>query len=159
MRSKSITFLSPFDQWRSRLGDYWTLCKPRLLSMVVLSAMMGYYLPGVTSDPTKIFHLVLGTLLIGGGLKRLIYCASLLSRPSSYKSALVRKYNCGLAPLSRARLPCSTSAWRRTDHASVSRCNYASKSKFSLPTSQPASSMQTLAQVCGASRRQSATAM
>jgi protoheme IX farnesyltransferase len=35
--------------------------------MVVLSAMMGYYLPGVTSDPTKIFHLILGTLLIGGG--------------------------------------------------------------------------------------------
>ena len=38
MRSKSITFLSPFDQLRSRLGDYWTLCKPRLLGMVVLSA-------------------------------------------------------------------------------------------------------------------------
>jgi protoheme IX farnesyltransferase len=35
--------------------------------MVVLSAMMGYYLPGVTGDPTKIFHLILGTLLIGGG--------------------------------------------------------------------------------------------
>ncbi len=67
MRSKSITFLSPFDQLRSRLGDYWTLYKPRLLGMVVLSAMMGYYLPGYTSDPTKIFHLILGTLLIGGG--------------------------------------------------------------------------------------------
>ena len=67
MRSKSITFLSPSDQLRSRLGDYLTLCKPRLLGMVVLSAMMGYYLPGVTSDPTKIFHLILGTLLIGGG--------------------------------------------------------------------------------------------
>jgi len=67
MRSKSIPFLSPYDQLRSRLGDYLTLCKPRLLGMVVLSAMMGYYLPGVTSDPTKIFHLILGTLLIGGG--------------------------------------------------------------------------------------------
>ena len=42
MRTKSITFLSPIDHWRSRLGDYWTLCKPRLLGMVVLSAMMGY---------------------------------------------------------------------------------------------------------------------
>lgn len=67
MRSKSATVVLSTGQWRSRLQDYWVLCKPRLLGMVVLSAMMGYYLPGTVTDPLKIFHLILGTLLIGGG--------------------------------------------------------------------------------------------
>jgi protoheme IX farnesyltransferase len=35
--------------------------------MVVLSTMMGYYLPGVSSNPMIVLHLIIGTLMIGGG--------------------------------------------------------------------------------------------
>ncbi|HLY59805.1 MAG TPA: heme o synthase [Terriglobia bacterium] len=54
--------------WRGKLGDYWTLTKPEVNSLVVASSLAGFYLGW--RGPVNyllLFHTLAGTLLVASG--------------------------------------------------------------------------------------------
>jgi protoheme IX farnesyltransferase len=53
---------------RSRLADYWTLTKPELTLLSVITTITGYYLgAGDGMRASVLLHTLLGTWLVGGG--------------------------------------------------------------------------------------------
>ncbi len=54
--------------WLGRLADYWTLTKPEVNFLVLVSTLVGFDLatPGHL-DPVLLFHTLLGTLLVASG--------------------------------------------------------------------------------------------
>lgn len=53
---------------RSRLADYWTLTKPELTLLSVITTLTGYYLgAGESARLSVLLHTLLGTWLVGGG--------------------------------------------------------------------------------------------
>lgn len=54
--------------WLVRLADYWTLTKPEVNFLVLISTLVGFYLatPG-SINLTLLFHTLLGTLLVASG--------------------------------------------------------------------------------------------
>jgi protoheme IX farnesyltransferase len=54
--------------WLVHLADYWTLTKPEVNFLVLVSALVGFYLaaPG-TVNGWLLFHTLMGTLLVAGG--------------------------------------------------------------------------------------------
>ena len=58
----------PLAGTRQRLADFIALAKPRVVLMVVLTTLVGYYL-GATADLDylRLIHLLLGTVLAAGG--------------------------------------------------------------------------------------------
>jgi heme o synthase len=54
--------------WMSRLADYWTLTKPEVNFLVLISTLVGFYLatPGGL-NLALLFHTLLGTLLVASG--------------------------------------------------------------------------------------------
>ena len=55
-------------QWLARLVDYWTLTKPEVNFLVLVSTLVGFYLasPGPL-DFGRLLHTLLGTLLVASG--------------------------------------------------------------------------------------------
>jgi len=54
--------------WLSRWADYWTLTKPEVNFLVLVSTLVGFYL--ASSGPldfSRLFHTLLGTLLVASG--------------------------------------------------------------------------------------------
>ncbi len=54
--------------WLVHLADYWTLTKPEVNFLVLVSALVGFYL--ASSGPLKgwlLFHTLMGTLLVASG--------------------------------------------------------------------------------------------
>jgi len=55
-------------QWLSRLADYWTLTKPEVNFLVLVSALVGFYLASRSPlDFFRLFHTLMGTLLVASG--------------------------------------------------------------------------------------------
>jgi len=54
--------------WLAHLADYWTLTKPEVNFLVLVSALVGFYLaaPGAVQG-WLLFHTLLGTLLVASG--------------------------------------------------------------------------------------------
>ena len=54
--------------WLAHLADYWTLTKPEVNFLVLVSALVGFYLaaPG-TMNGWLLFHTLMGTLLVASG--------------------------------------------------------------------------------------------
>ena len=52
---------------RSRAGDFLTLTKPRLNTLVVITAGVGYWLGAATFDFMLFLHAVVGSALVAGG--------------------------------------------------------------------------------------------
>jgi protoheme IX farnesyltransferase len=55
-------------QWLARLADYWTLTKPEVNFLVLVSTLVGFYL--ASRGPLgfgRLFHTLLGTLLVASG--------------------------------------------------------------------------------------------
>jgi protoheme IX farnesyltransferase len=54
--------------WLAHLADYWTLTKPEVNFLVLISALVGFYLgaPGAVQG-WLLFHTLLGTLLVASG--------------------------------------------------------------------------------------------
>jgi protoheme IX farnesyltransferase len=54
--------------WLIHLADYWTLTKPEVNFLVLVSALVGFYLaaPGAVNG-WLLFHTLMGTLLVAGG--------------------------------------------------------------------------------------------
>lgn len=52
---------------RSRAADYFSLTKPRLNFLVVVTAAVGYYLGAGIFDPVKWAEAIVGTALVAGG--------------------------------------------------------------------------------------------
>jgi heme o synthase len=58
----------PLAGTRQRLADFLALAKPRVVLMVVLTTLVGYYLGAVAElDYLRLLHLLLGTALAAGG--------------------------------------------------------------------------------------------
>jgi heme o synthase len=58
----------PLAGTRQRLADFLSLAKPRVVLMVVLTTLVGYYLGAVAElDYLRLLHLLLGTALAAGG--------------------------------------------------------------------------------------------
>lgn len=52
----------------SKVKDYWTLTKPEVNTLVVMSTLCGFYLGSRgPMNPLKMFHTLLGTLLVASG--------------------------------------------------------------------------------------------
>ncbi len=49
----------------NKLADYWSLTKPRLLAMVLLSAALGFSLAPQSGAPLALLHMLIGTALVG----------------------------------------------------------------------------------------------
>src|SRR5262245_56187310 len=59
----------------ARWADYVELTKPRLLSLVVVTTLLGYLLAGGSAgDWTRILAVGVGTALVGGGANALNQC-------------------------------------------------------------------------------------
>jgi protoheme IX farnesyltransferase len=58
----------PRPAWLGHLADYWTLTKPEVNFLVLVSALVGFYLaaPGAI-EGWLLFHTLLGTLLVASG--------------------------------------------------------------------------------------------
>ena len=55
-------------QWLTRLADYWTLTKPEVNFLVLVSTLVGFYLASRGPlDFWRLFHTLLGTLLVASG--------------------------------------------------------------------------------------------
>jgi protoheme IX farnesyltransferase len=55
-------------QWLVRLADYWTLTKPEVNFLVLVSTLLGFYLASrATPDFWRLLHTLLGTLLVASG--------------------------------------------------------------------------------------------
>ena len=55
-------------QWLARLADYWTLTKPEVNFLVLVSTLVGFYL--ASRGPlefSRLFHTLMGTLLVASG--------------------------------------------------------------------------------------------
>ncbi len=69
MTPPTEVIVAPIARARRRvLADYAALAKPRVVLMVLITTMVGYYV-GLTSaaDYVRLFHLALGTVLAAGG--------------------------------------------------------------------------------------------
>jgi protoheme IX farnesyltransferase len=64
MRTKAYPLDSLAPQ-SSKLMDYWALTKPRLLTMVLLSAALGFSLSSQAAEMWLLLNLLLGTALVG----------------------------------------------------------------------------------------------
>jgi len=54
--------------WLSRLADYWTLTKPEVNFLVLVSTLVGFYLASRGAlDFSRLFHTLMGTLLVASG--------------------------------------------------------------------------------------------
>lgn len=55
-------------QWLLRLADYWTLTKPEVNFLVLVSTLVGFYLASRGPlDFTRLFHTLMGTLFVASG--------------------------------------------------------------------------------------------
>jgi protoheme IX farnesyltransferase len=55
-------------RWLARLADYWTLTKPEVNFLVLVSTLVGFYLASRGAlDFWRLFHTLLGTLLVASG--------------------------------------------------------------------------------------------
>jgi protoheme IX farnesyltransferase len=55
-------------QWLARLADYWTLTKPEVNFLVLVSTLVGFYLASHGPlDFWRLLHTLLGTLLVASG--------------------------------------------------------------------------------------------
>ena len=55
-------------QWLRPLADYWTLTKPEVNFLVLVSTLVGYYLASRGGlDFWRLFHTLMGTLLVASG--------------------------------------------------------------------------------------------
>jgi len=55
-------------RWVLRLGDYWTLTKPEVNFLVLVSTLVGFYLAlKGPLDFSRLFHTLMGTLLVASG--------------------------------------------------------------------------------------------
>jgi len=55
-------------RWLTRLADYWTLTKPEVNFLVLISTLAGFYLASRGHlDFGRLFHTLLGTLLVASG--------------------------------------------------------------------------------------------
>jgi len=54
--------------WLPRLADYWTLTKPEVNFLVLVSTLVGFYLASRGAlDFSRLFHTLMGTLLVASG--------------------------------------------------------------------------------------------
>src|SRR5271165_5508862 len=58
----------PQPAWLAHLADYWTLTKPEVNFLVLVSTLVGFYLaaPGAVNG-WLLFHTLMGTLLVASG--------------------------------------------------------------------------------------------
>jgi len=55
-------------RWLLRLGDYWTLTKPEVNFLVLVSTLVGFYLASRGPlDFSRLLHTLMGTLLVASG--------------------------------------------------------------------------------------------
>ena len=55
-------------EWLVRIADYWTLTKPEVNFLVLISTLVGFYLAaGGSMDGWLLFHTLMGTLLVASG--------------------------------------------------------------------------------------------
>jgi protoheme IX farnesyltransferase len=55
-------------RWLLRLADYWTLTKPEVNFLVLVSTLVGFYLASRGPlDFSRLFHTLMGTLLVASG--------------------------------------------------------------------------------------------
>jgi len=55
-------------RWLQRLADYWTLTKPEVNFLVLVSTLVGFYLASRGGlDFSRLFHTLMGTLLVASG--------------------------------------------------------------------------------------------
>src|SRR5438477_1477293 len=69
MTPPTEVIVAPLVRDRRRLlGDLVTLTKPRVVLMIVVTTLVGYYV-GLTGAPdwTRLLHLIIGTVLAAGG--------------------------------------------------------------------------------------------
>ena len=72
MSEKAIRDRAYHGYFSSKLENYISLSKPRLLASVVLSAFLGFVLPMTLSNTVlQLIYLLLGTALMGGGANAL----------------------------------------------------------------------------------------
>ena len=72
MRDKAIVAIIFPSFTNSKIRNYISLTKPRLLSSVVFSAVLGYILPlSSILNVSSLLYLILGTTLLGGGANAL----------------------------------------------------------------------------------------
>ena len=72
MSEKAIRSRAYPDYFSSKLENYISLSKPRLLASVVLSAFLGFVLPMTLSNTVlQLIYLLFGTALMGGGANAL----------------------------------------------------------------------------------------
>jgi protoheme IX farnesyltransferase len=75
MNEKVIRSRAYPDYFSSKLENYLSLSKPRLLATVVLSALLGFVLPmGLSSTIFPLLLLLFGTALMGAGANTLNQC-------------------------------------------------------------------------------------
>jgi protoheme IX farnesyltransferase len=54
--------------WRQKIADYWTLTKPEVNFLVLVSTMVGFYLGSPAAIPlARLIHTLLGTLMVASG--------------------------------------------------------------------------------------------
>ena len=55
-------------QWLQRLADHWTLTKPEVNFLVLVSTLVGFYLASRGGlDFPRLLHTLMGTLLVASG--------------------------------------------------------------------------------------------
>ena len=75
MSEKAIRSRAYPDYFSSKLENYLSLSKPRLLATVVLSALLGFVLPmGLSNTISPLLFLLFGTALMGAGANTLNQC-------------------------------------------------------------------------------------
>ena len=75
MSEKAIRSRAYPDYFSSKLENYLSLSKPRLLATVVLSALLGFVLPMEPSNTfLQLLFLLFGTALMGAGANTLNQC-------------------------------------------------------------------------------------
>ena len=75
MSEKAIRSRAYPDYFSSKLENYLSLSKPRLLATVVLSALLGFVLPmGLSNTIFPLLFLLFGTALMGAGANTLNQC-------------------------------------------------------------------------------------
>jgi protoheme IX farnesyltransferase len=58
----------PHPAWRAHLADYWTLTKPEVNFLVLVSTLVGFYLAAPEAvNGWLLFHTLMGTLLVASG--------------------------------------------------------------------------------------------
>lgn len=75
-RSETLEKVLPFSQggpahWTARLADYWTLTKPEVNLLIVITTLAGFYLASPPAPAhwrfLQLFNTLLGTLLVASG--------------------------------------------------------------------------------------------